>query len=141
MIDNFFENTRHSTLVLILIVISFFLLMFGNDIISLTHPDEVFYIQTAKEMVSYIKWFTPMIFDDIQFEKPFVSFMLFAAGWKWSGEAPSLRHQLHRLLCGGRLQVSGGFGLSGEEEWRAFDDYGCQRRAVAQSRSGLCRFI
>ena len=88
MTKNFFENANHLSLILILILISYFLLMFGNGIISLTHPDEVFYIQSAKEMVQYNKWFTPMIFDAVQFEKPFVSFALFAAAIKWFGLTP-----------------------------------------------------
>ncbi|MBU0469631.1 MAG: glycosyltransferase family 39 protein [Candidatus Omnitrophica bacterium] len=83
-----FDKLGHVKLVLILLGFSYFLLMFGNNIVSLTHPDEVFYIQSAKEMVQYHKWFTPMIFDEIQFEKPFLAFALFAAAIKWFGLTP-----------------------------------------------------
>ncbi|HBG62454.1 MAG: hypothetical protein A2Y03_07640 [Omnitrophica WOR_2 bacterium GWF2_38_59] len=83
-----FDKLSHLKLVLMLLVFSYFMLMFGNSIVSLTHPDEVFYIQSAKEMVQYNKWFTPMIFDDIQFEKPFLAYALFAAAIKWFGLTP-----------------------------------------------------
>ena len=59
--------------------------MFGNNVVSLTHPDEVFYIQSAKEMLAHKSWLTPMIFDEVQFEKPFLSFALFALAIKWFG--------------------------------------------------------
>lgn len=88
MNKNFFEGKRHLFFILMLTIMAYFFLMFGNGIISLTHPDEVFYIQSAKEMVQHNKWFTPMIFDEVQFEKPFVSFALFAAAIKWFGLTP-----------------------------------------------------
>ena len=34
--------------IIILLVLSYFFFMFGNGILSLTNPDEVFYSQTAK---------------------------------------------------------------------------------------------
>lgn len=86
--DHFFENRQHHILLLMLLIIAFFMLMFGNGIISLTHPDEVFYIQSSKEMLAHRSWFTPMIFDHVQFEKPFLAFMLFAGAMKWFGTSP-----------------------------------------------------
>lgn len=88
MDKSIFDRMSHLKLVLLLLVFAYFMLMFGNNIVSLTHPDEVFYIQSAKEMVQYNKWFTPMIFDEIQFEKPFFAFALFAAAIKWFGLTP-----------------------------------------------------
>jgi len=41
---NWFDQRSHGVLLAILCVVSYFLLMFGNNIVSLTHPDEVFYI-------------------------------------------------------------------------------------------------
>jgi len=70
------EQYTHKRLLFLLGIISYFLLMFGNGIIALTHPDEVFYIQTAKEMVQYNSWLTPMIFDEPHFEKPFLACFL-----------------------------------------------------------------
>jgi len=85
MDNNWFDKKHHRTLLGILFIISYFLLMFGNNIVSLTHPDEVFYIQTAKEMLAYNSWLTPMIFDGVHFEKPFFSLALFALAIKLFG--------------------------------------------------------
>jgi 4-amino-4-deoxy-L-arabinose transferase-like glycosyltransferase len=83
-----FEKRRHAELILILSVIAYFLLMWGNGIVSLTHPDEVFYVQSAKEMVSHNSWMTPLIFDQPQFEKPILFFWLLALGIKFFGLTP-----------------------------------------------------
>jgi len=83
--ENWFDQRRHMVLIVLLAVISYFLLMFGNGIVSLTHPDEVFYIQTAKEMLAHNSWLTPIIFDEVHFEKPFLSFALFAFAIKIFG--------------------------------------------------------
>ena len=85
MKSDWFESKGHFWHVSILLAISYFFLMFGNGLLSLTHPDEVFYIESAKDMLRHGRWFTPMIFDEVQFEKPFVSFALFAAAIKWFG--------------------------------------------------------
>src|SRR3990167_6956055 len=85
METNWFERAGHGMNVVLLLSMSYFLLMFGNGIVSLTHPDEVFYVQSAKEMLDHNSWLTPMIFDDIQFEKPFLAFALFALAIKWFG--------------------------------------------------------
>ncbi len=88
MKKDFFERLGHSKLLIILALLGYMFLMYGNGIISMTHPDEVFYIQSAREMVAHNKWFTPMIFDGVQFEKPFVAFSLFAFGVKYFGLDP-----------------------------------------------------
>jgi 4-amino-4-deoxy-L-arabinose transferase-like glycosyltransferase len=88
MNNDFFENKSHVFLIFLLVIMSYCFLMFGNGIVSLTHPDEVFYIQSAKEMLAHNRWFTPMIFDEVQFEKPFLSFALFALAIKWFGLTP-----------------------------------------------------
>lgn len=56
--------------VLILIILSYFFFFLGNGIFSLTSPDEVFYVQTAREMIDHNSWATPYLFDQPQFEKP-----------------------------------------------------------------------
>lgn len=61
---------------LILIILSYFFLMFGNGILSLTNPDEVFYAQTAREMVKHNSWMTPYLFGQPQFEKPILTYWL-----------------------------------------------------------------
>jgi len=85
MDKNWFDQRPHGVLLAILLVLAYFLLMFGNNIVSLTHPDEVFYIQSSKEMLAHNRWFTPMIFDEVHFEKPFLSFALFSLALKWFG--------------------------------------------------------
>jgi len=52
MEKNWFDQKDHVVLIGILAVLSYFILMFGNGLVSLTHPDEVFYIQSAKEMLA-----------------------------------------------------------------------------------------
>jgi len=62
--------------VLILAGLAYLFLMFGNGTLSLTNPDEVFYTQTAKEMVQHKTWMTPYLFDAPQFEKPILLYWL-----------------------------------------------------------------
>lgn len=61
---------------LILIILSYFFFVFGNSLISLTNPDEVFYTMTAKEMLQKNTWMTPYLFDVPQFEKPVLLYWL-----------------------------------------------------------------
>lgn len=79
------NSLSHFVLVVILIAISYVLLMMGNGIVSLTHPDEVFYTQTAKEMISHHSYMTPYIFDAPHFEKPVFFFWLLIAAIKIFG--------------------------------------------------------
>ena len=71
-------RVRHS---LLLLVLSYFFFMLGNGILSLTMPDEVFYAQTAKEMVSHGTWMTPYLFGQPQFEKPILLYWLLRIGF------------------------------------------------------------
>ncbi len=88
MESNYFFKTPHWKLISILLACGYFFLMFGNGIVSLTHPDEVFYTQTAKEMVAHKSWLTPLIFDAPQFEKPILFYWLLALAVKWFGASP-----------------------------------------------------
>ncbi|MDD2752157.1 MAG: glycosyltransferase family 39 protein, partial [Candidatus Omnitrophica bacterium] len=67
------KNLRYC---LILLLITYFFFMFGNSIISLSNPDEVFYTLTAKEMVKQHTWMTPYLFGQPQFEKPILLYWL-----------------------------------------------------------------
>ncbi len=78
-------NQSHIKNLSLLLVFAYFVLMWGNGIVSLTHPDEVFYIQSAKEMLAHQSWLTPYIFDEPQFEKPILSYWLFALAIKYMG--------------------------------------------------------
>ncbi len=83
-----FEMLSHKKLVGILMAAAYVLLMMGNGFVSLTHPDEVFYVQSAKEMIAHRSWLTPMIFDAPHFEKPIFFFWLLALNIKLFGVTP-----------------------------------------------------
>lgn len=53
--------------------------------LSLTDPDEVFYTQTAKEMLQQKTWAVPYIFGRPQFEKPVLFYLLLALTFKAFG--------------------------------------------------------
>jgi len=72
----------------ILFLICYALFLFGNDLFSLSDPDEVFYSLTAKEMAAKNEWMTPLIFGQPQFEKPPLTYWLIEASFKTWGESP-----------------------------------------------------
>jgi 4-amino-4-deoxy-L-arabinose transferase-like glycosyltransferase len=67
--------------IIILIGLSYLFFMAGNGTLSLTNPDEVFYVQTAKEMAQHKSWMTPYLFGSPQFEKPVLLFWLLRIGF------------------------------------------------------------
>ena len=67
--------------ILILIFLSYLFFMFGNGLLNLTNPDEVFYAQTAKEMAQQKTWAVPYLFGAPQFEKPVLTYFLMRAGF------------------------------------------------------------
>ena len=83
--NDLIDRLSHWKLIGFLFIVSFFVLMFGNEMVSLTHPDEVFYAQTAKEMIHHHSWMTPYIFDTPQFEKPVLFYWLLIAAFKCFG--------------------------------------------------------
>jgi 4-amino-4-deoxy-L-arabinose transferase-like glycosyltransferase len=105
-----FEGVKHWVLVVILAVFGYFMLMYGNGSVSLTHPDEVFYIESAKDMLRHNSWFTPMIFDEIQFEKPFIAFALFMTAIKMFGLTPEAARFFPALFA--IIGVIGVYGLT-----------------------------
>lgn len=72
------KNPKH---ILILIGLSFVCFMLGNNILSLTSPDEVFYAQTAKEMIQHKSWMSEYLFGAPQFEKPIFTYWLLRIGF------------------------------------------------------------
>ncbi len=82
------ERFSHVKNVGLLVILAFLFLMAGNNLISLTHPDEVFYAQTAKEMLVHHSWLVPYIFDYPQFEKPILFYWLLAVSFKFFGITP-----------------------------------------------------
>lgn len=80
------EIIRKHRAILFLIAASYFFFMFGNGILSLTEPDEVFYSQTAREMTRQHSLFTPYLFGQPQFEKPVLFYWLLQASYALLGE-------------------------------------------------------
>ncbi|MBF0503503.1 MAG: glycosyltransferase family 39 protein [Candidatus Omnitrophica bacterium] len=74
--------------IFILFIICYAAFLYGNNLVSLTDPDEVFYSLTAKEMAAKNEWLTPFIFDHPQFEKPVLTFWLIEIAFKAWGENP-----------------------------------------------------
>ncbi len=72
---------KHLKNILILIFLAYLFFIFGNSLISLTNPDEVFYTLTAKEMVNHNTWMTPYLFEQPQFEKPILTYWLIRIGF------------------------------------------------------------
>lgn len=72
----------------ILFLICCALFIFGNNLFSLTDPDEVFYSLTAHEMTAKNEWMTPLIFGQPQFEKPPLTYWLLEIAFKTWGESP-----------------------------------------------------
>lgn len=60
----------------LLVVLSAYLFFFQLGNIALMDPDEVFYGQTAKEMLSRGEWLTPYLYGKPQFEKPILFYLL-----------------------------------------------------------------
>ncbi len=75
------KNDNYLKPILILALLGYFCFMFGNGLVSLTIPDEVFYAQSAKEMTLNHSWMTPYLFGQPQFEKPILFFWLLRIGY------------------------------------------------------------
>lgn len=82
---NFFQGDSHIKPVIALIVLSCLFFIVGNGILSLTNPDEVFYTQTAKEMVQHNSWMVPYLFGHPQFEKPILLYWFLRIGFIFFG--------------------------------------------------------
>jgi len=72
----------------ILFLICCGLFLVGNNLFSLSDPDEVFYSLTAHEMAAKNEWATPLIFGQPQFEKPPLTYWLLETAFKTWGESP-----------------------------------------------------
>jgi 4-amino-4-deoxy-L-arabinose transferase-like glycosyltransferase len=71
--------------ILVLVGFSYVIFMLGNGLLPLSDPDEVFYAQTAKEMVIHHEWNVPFIFGQPQFEKPILIYWLLRLAFLWFG--------------------------------------------------------
>lgn len=71
--------------ILLLLALSYVFFMLGNGIVSLTGPDEVFYVQTTKEMIQHNSCLTPYLFGASQFEKPVFLYWLLRSAFVFFG--------------------------------------------------------
>jgi len=71
--------------VLLLTLLSLYLFFFQLGGMALTDPDETFYAQTAKEMLSRGEWVTPYLYGNAQFEKPILYYWLIEASYRAFG--------------------------------------------------------
>lgn len=69
----------------ILAIFCGYLFFFQAGKLALTDPDETFYAQTAKEMVTKGEWITPYLYGKPQFEKPILFYWLVEASYKVFG--------------------------------------------------------
>ncbi|MFA5038342.1 MAG: glycosyltransferase family 39 protein [Candidatus Omnitrophota bacterium] len=74
--------------VLFLLALCYVFFMLGNSVLSLTNPDEVFYSQTAREMMQKDSWMTPYLFGEPQFEKPIMTYWLLRLAFEAGGANP-----------------------------------------------------
>ncbi|MFQ5681151.1 MAG: ArnT family glycosyltransferase [Candidatus Omnitrophota bacterium] len=89
--------------------------------VSLTDPDEVFYSQTAKEMLAGDSFFTPLMFGAPQFEKPPLFYWLLCICFKLFGPTTAAARIPTAL-----------FGLLGVVGTYLF------ARRIAGNRAGIC---
>ena len=73
---------------LALIVAAVVVLTLGLNALPLTDPDEVFYAQTAREMLDHHSVLTPLLFGQPQFEKPPLTYWLLMASFEAFGRTP-----------------------------------------------------
>ncbi len=74
--------------IVLLILLGIIVLFCGNNVLPLTNPDEVFYVETAKEMAERGTWTTPYIFNQPQFEKPVLTYDFIRVGFLMFGDTP-----------------------------------------------------
>ena len=75
-------------LYLALIALAVVVLGLGLGSFPLTDPDEVFYAQSAREMVAQGSFLTPLLFGEPQFEKPPLTYWLLMGSFKLFGVHP-----------------------------------------------------
>ncbi|MFA6281437.1 MAG: glycosyltransferase family 39 protein [Candidatus Omnitrophota bacterium] len=79
------SNNKTLKDILILVILSTLFFMAGNGILGLTNDNEVFYAQSAKEMITHHTWLTPYLFDQPQFEKPIFIYWVLRLGFEIFG--------------------------------------------------------
>ncbi len=79
---------RTSTALLALIALAGLTYVAGLNLLPLTDPDEVFYAQTAREMLQHHTVLTPLMFGQPQFEKPPLTYWCLMASFSAFGVTP-----------------------------------------------------
>jgi 4-amino-4-deoxy-L-arabinose transferase-like glycosyltransferase len=79
---------RRSTLLLAVIALAGLAYLAGLNALPLTDPDEVFYAQTAREMLQHGSVLTPLMFGQPQFEKPPLTYWCLMASFSAFGATP-----------------------------------------------------
>ncbi len=79
---------RRSALFLALIALAGVTYLAGLNVLPLTDPDEVFYAQTAREMLQHKSLLTPLMFGQPQFEKPPLTYWCLMASFSAFGVTP-----------------------------------------------------
>ncbi len=79
------SNSKHLENILLLAVLSLIFFLAGNGILGLTNDNEVFYAQSAKEMIQQHTWLTPYLFGHPQFEKPIFIYWVLRIGFEIFG--------------------------------------------------------
>jgi 4-amino-4-deoxy-L-arabinose transferase-like glycosyltransferase len=82
------ESDRRPAVFLALLVLTGVVLIAALNAMPLTDPDEVFYAQTAREMLAKHSFLTPLLFGQPQFEKPPLTYWLLMASFKAFGMTP-----------------------------------------------------
>ncbi len=81
-------SRRRSTLILALVAVAGLTYVAGLDVLPLSDPDEVFYAQTAHEMLQHHSVLTPLMFGHPQFEKPPLTYWCLMASFSVFGVTP-----------------------------------------------------
>ena len=81
-------SRRRSTLILALIALAGLTYVAGLNVLPLTDPDEVFYAQTAREMLQHGSLLTPLMFGQPQFKKPPLTYWCLMASFSAFGVTP-----------------------------------------------------
>ena len=79
------STIKDNRLIILLVVFSAYIFLIGLGKMPLTDPDEVFYAETAKEMLARQEFLTPYIFGEPQFEKPPLYYWLTIVSFKAFG--------------------------------------------------------
>ncbi|MBF0510704.1 MAG: glycosyltransferase family 39 protein [Candidatus Omnitrophica bacterium] len=107
--------------IFILLLICSALFLLGNNLFSLSDPDEVFYSLTAKEMAAHNEWLVPLIFGQPQFEKPPLTYWLLDTAFKMGGESPFTARLFPALFATLGVMAVYFLGLMGfQDERKAF---------------------